>query len=191
MRSYTEREVLMAKEKRFWYECVLQCDIGWYGPDQRRERWPRRGRSEIQPDTMHSVRLTPEHGRNGRGEPFPADYIVTDKPVGRSYTEVVTKGVSRPETAYGNIGGARQRVMRVKESKIKLRLMDPDELTREIRYNAYDYGPPEYRDGKQVKGWVAALFEDNDKDVVLPKDMAKWAQQVAADVGVKKEVPVG
>src|SRR3990167_2360596 len=181
----------MAKEKRFWYECILQCDLGWYGPDGRRERWQKKGKALIQPMTMHIVRLRPEHGMNGRGEPFPADYVVTDKPFGRSYTGAgVTKMVSRPATAYGNIGGLKPRVMREKQNKVKFRLLDTDELTSEIRRNAYDYGPPEIRDGKQVSGWAAVLFEAGDTEVQLPDEVAKMARAVATDVDAQKAVPV-
>jgi len=181
----------MAKEKRFWYECILQCDLGYYAPDGRRERWVKKGRAMIQPTTMHIVRLLPEHGLNGRGEPFPADYIVTDKPLGRSYVEAgVTKAVSRPATAFGNIGGLKPRVMREKVNKVKFRLLDTDEITSEVRRQAWDYGLPVMRDGKQVEGWAASIFEANDKDVELPAEEALNARAVATDVAVEAAIEV-
>jgi hypothetical protein len=150
----------------------------------------------------------PAHGRNARGRvAYEADVIVTDYPVGKSYVDNVQKLVSRPASAYGNIGGLKPRVMRMKSNKIKLRLLEAGEITRDVMDRAWDEGLPQWRfldkdeviqwqlegrpiqtdpeTGKpreQMSGWAAVLFEDNDKTVELPKEMAQWAQAVTPGV---------
>ena len=181
----------MAKEKRYFYECVLACDLGYWGPEHRRENWERKGKAMVQTFAMHNVHMLPEHGMTGRGVPFPADYLVVDQPLGKSYTEVVTKSVSRPATAYGNIGGLKPRIMRPKQSKVKFRQLDANEITAEIRRDAYDYGLPQFNaKGKQISGWDASLFKDNDGDVRLGPEEALNAAAVATDVPVTAEVAV-
>lgn len=195
----------MAADKRFYYECVYPCEIGFYGPNKRRETWRTKGRSEVQGFCLHNRRLMPAHGRTVRGRvAHEADIIVTDYPVGKSYVETVQKMVSRPASAYGNIGGLKPRVMRMKSNKIKLSLIDANDVTRDIMERAWDEGLPQWRyldkeeiiqwqieqrplqldpdNGKareQMSGWAAVLFEDNDKSVELPKEMAQWAQAVS------------
>ena len=110
-------------KRRLYYEVVHEVDLAWYAPDQRVERWPRRGQRDVQPmSVMHSMRLGPSPGYTARGNALPPHYIVTDRPVGNTYTEEVMKVVSRP------IQDSAQRTMRPKYSKIKLRLLDKDEI---------------------------------------------------------------
>ena len=146
----------MAKEKRYWYECIYETDLGYWAPDQRRERWVQKGRSLIQPmRVLHSVRLYPSRGVNSRGEPLPPDYACFLQPLAKQYTEEVTKRVSRPN--YTVTGRRAGRVMRPKTSKVKFRQLDSDELTDYVRRNAYFFDE-----------WHESLFIDADKDVYLP-----------------------
>jgi len=101
---------------------------------------------------LHSKRLSPSRGFTARGEEIPPDYIVTDKPLGRTYTEEVTKMVSRPKDQMGT----KERVMRPKTSKIKFVLLDPEDVTQEIKRSAYDFN------------WAPALFKDATEDVIPP-----------------------
>ena len=167
----------MAKERRYYYECVYQCDVGHIGQDQRRERFIRRGRSEIAKPTMHSVRVYPSRGVNARGEEIPADYIVTDQPIGKNYTEEVEKKVSRPDFEHP---GVRNRLMRAKVSKVKFVLRDAADVPEECRRKAYDYGRPQFGEDEkgnrvQIAGWHASLFETHVEDVVLPAESAAMA----------------
>ena len=157
----------MAKAKRFWYEVVFQLDLGHWAPDQRPERWTYKGRVLVQPQrTKHSLRLFPSRGYNGRGEPFPPDYFVTDRPIGKSYTEEVNKMVSRSENI-GLQGQYGKRSMRLKTSKIKARLLDADEVTESVRRAAYDLE------------WTDDLFENAVADVHLPAETARMAKEGA------------
>jgi len=149
----------MAKPKRYYYECVLQCDLPYVAPDQRRERWPK---NNIAPMCIHSKRLVPSDGYTT------PDFIVTDKPVARQYTEEVVKAVSRPDFEHP---GARRRIMREKVSKIKLRLLDSDEVGETVRRTAIDLP------------WADALFTEATQDVILSPEMQRLAAQGAAQIG--------
>ena len=161
----------MAKTRRFYYECVLETDLGFWAPDQRKEHWVQKGKNVIQPmKALHYIRVAPSNGMNIRGEPFPPDYIVTDRPLGRQYTEEIEKRVSRPsfDSSTGRRNG---RYWRKKVSKIKFRLLDADEIDPEVRRKAIDLP------------WVDALFEDIVKDVILPKDVAILDKSLPEAIG--------
>jgi hypothetical protein len=153
----------MAKQTRFVYECLFQSDMGFFGPDQRRERWLQKGRTLIQPQRVqHIVRCFPSSakGLTSRGDPIPADYIITPKPLGRSYTEEVKKMVSRSLHDGTNPGMFGKRTMREKVNKVKFRLVPPDEVTESMVRYAFDYGDD----------WDPQLFKDSVTDVnIFPK----------------------
>lgn len=156
----------MAKQKRYFYECVMTCDLPFMGPDQRRERWKQNGRIQEQPQkVLHVLRVHPSPGFTARGDRRPADYIVTDRPIGRSYTEEVVKNVSRSLHDGTDAKQALKRGARPKVSKIKFKLLDPEDVTDYVRMNAFDF----------EDRWGPALFDDGDKDVVLPKEAAAFA----------------
>jgi hypothetical protein len=144
--------------KRFYYEVVLQVDLGFWAPDQRKERWEQKGASMIQPTkTLHSKRLYPSRGFDMRGNPLPPDVVVTDRPVAKNYTEETVKRVSRPR--FDPMTGRRQgRYFRKKVSPQKLRLMEGDEIDNELRRRAVDLP------------WTDALYDNSKGDVVLPED---------------------
>jgi hypothetical protein len=156
-------EVEMAKQTRYVYECLYQTDLGWFGPDQRRERWIQKGRTLIQPQRVqHIIRCFPskDRGLTSRGDPIPADYIITPRPLGKSYTEEVKKMVSRSLHDGTNPGMFGKRVMREKVNKVKFRLVPPDEVTESMVRYAFDYGDD----------WDPELFKDRTDDVnIQPK----------------------
>lgn len=152
----------MAKAKRFWYECVLQCDLGFLAPDQRRERWTQRGKVEVQPPrTLHSVRLYPSKGYDKNGNYIPGDVAVFDQPLARRYTEEIEISVSRPLIDAEHPGG-HTRYMRPKVTKVKFVLLDPEDVTESVKRRAYDYGPD----------WHPSLFAEGPVEINLPRDVA-------------------
>jgi len=128
-------------------------------PDQRRERWPK---NNIAPLCVHVKRVYPTDGYK------PPDYIVTNQPIARQYTEEVVKAVSRPDFEHP---GARKRIMREKVSKVKFRLLDSDEIGDRIKEVAHDFP------------WADALFTEMTQDVTLSPEMARMAAQGAAMLG--------
>lgn len=171
--------------KRYYYECVRQCDIGWRGPDPRRERWSTRGGMLVQPpDVMHSKRLYPSVASAGRAglsvglnDVRPeADIIVTDKPVAKNYTQTVTKKVSRPR--FDPTTGRRHgRYFRRKTNPPKLRILEPDEIDNDVRRNAIDLP------------WDVSLFTDATGDVILPQDVAIKDSAPRVSTGYEGEDP--
>jgi len=168
----------MAKQKKYYYECVYPCDVPWYGPDQRRERWVQKGKMLVQPPrVLHSVRCFPSRGYNARGEKLLGDYIATNRPIGKAFTEEVTKSVSRVDWNARLRDGGSPRKMVEKSSKVKFVLLEPDEVTDAVRRVAYDF----------EDDWGAALFNDADTDVVLPAEAAEMARQGARELNVKEK----
>jgi hypothetical protein len=69
----------MAKERRYFYECVVPCQMGYMAPDQRRENWPEDG---VAPMSLHERSFYPAGPGKKR-----ADYLVTTSPIAKRYTE--------------------------------------------------------------------------------------------------------
>ena len=169
----------MAKTRRYYYECVAECDLGFWGPDQRKERWIQKGRQLIQPARVqHSIRLSPSRGIRPNGDQIPPDYIVTDRPLGKQYTEEITKKVSRP--SFDPVTGRRNgRYFRKKVSAIKFRLMDIDEVDSDIKKHAFDME------------WQEVIYETHSEDVTLPKDQAVIDKADPEAIGEEKDVANG
>jgi len=134
-------------------DCGYFCELGYWGPDQRKERWKKQGKMLVQPaKVLHSLRV---HGLDPDGSEDHTDYIVTDRPIGKPYTEEVKKQVSRPyhdpET-----GRRHGRKYRNKMSKIKFRLLEPDEVDSDIKKRALDMP------------WTDNLFDEGGSKVDLP-----------------------
>lgn len=157
----------MAKAKRYFYKCVYPCDVGYWGPDQRKERWGKQGQP---PKVLHSVRVLPSRGYDSRGRERPGDYIVTDKPLAKHFTQETVKKVSRPSWD-PQTGRRNGRVYRKKVTKVKFELLDADEIDREIREAAYD------------KPWCESLFEEAPEKVDLPADVAIMDKSVPLGEG--------
>lgn len=138
---------------RYFYECIARgicpwVDVGYKGPDQRRDRWPRKGRNRVQPThVLHVIRCHSNILQKTGEQIKPPDYIVTNKPLAKRYTDTVTYGVSRMDDP---AHGKKNRVIRNKTSEPKFRLLSADEITDFVRANAYDYGDD----------WDAHMFEE-------------------------------
>ena len=111
------------KDKRFYYECVMQCQIGYMALDHRRERWVN-GQAQL---CLHERTFTPDNPFDKRK---PAMILALDKPIAPRYTEEIPTMVRRKNL--------RTNEWEEKEthSKIKFRLLDPDEVTSDIRERA-------------------------------------------------------
>jgi hypothetical protein len=111
------------KDKRYYYECVMQCQMGYLAPDHRKERWvngqPLQVLSEITflPDDIYDKRK-------------PAMILAVDLPLAERYTEEIPKVVRRKNLRSG------EWEEKETHSKIKFRLMDPDEITADMRARA-------------------------------------------------------
>lgn len=143
---------------KFYYECVLQVDMTYMAP------WGKGGSHAEKDDedapmlVRHSLRVCPSRGQNARGVPFPPDYIVTDKPLAKHFTDQIVKKVSRP--AFDPYTGRKlpQRAYRKKITKIKFVLVPPDELMQSIIDNAIK------------KAWTPEMFQEVSTKVDLPID---------------------
>jgi hypothetical protein len=166
----------MAKSRRYYYECISPCQLGWWGPDQRKERWIRRGSSLVQPThVQHLVNVYPSKGITPRGEPIPPDYVVTDQPLGKQYTQEIVKKVLRPH--FDQLTGRRNgRSWRKKISTVKFRLLDMDEVDGDIKRRAKDYP------------WQETLFEDKLEAVTLPGRAAALDKKLDEEEMEKEEV---
>lgn len=69
---------LMAKDKRYYYQCVATCQMGYMAPDQRRENWPEDGVPSM---ALHERSFYP----SGPGKKRP-DYLCTSEPIAKRYT---------------------------------------------------------------------------------------------------------
>jgi hypothetical protein len=141
--------------RRFYYECLRRTDLGYWGPQRRREREGKGMPTKVQ----HIAVVLPSRGMNTRGEELPPDYIVTDKPLGKQYIEQMTKKVSRP--SFDSESGRRNgRYYRRKLITPKFRLLDPDEVDWDIKKRAIDMD------------WQEVLFQTVTNQVDLPRDVA-------------------
>ena len=144
-----------SRDGGYYYETLLRCDLLHTAPAKREDQKSRDGFGRtVTPMIAHPIRVQPSRGFNGRGELFPPDYIVTERPLARSYTEVIQKKVSRPDPA--NPLDKRLRKMVAKSTKIKFRLLEDWEITGEVRRSAWR------------KDLVPMMFDDTSADVYLP-----------------------
>ena len=185
--------------KQFFYECVYPCDVGFATTSRRREDWMTDSGMELPTYAIHPIRVQPVHGMRPNRRPFSADYIRTDKPLGKAYTEEVIKNVSRPTSAYG---GAR--VMRQKINKIKFREVDQRDIPADAKL--FKNRSPVFRTmnedellhfqtmgwevpkSKQIQtdGWAAAMFDDGTDDVHLPEATERMWRQGASSLSQLK-----
>jgi hypothetical protein len=108
------------KDTRFYYECVMSCQMGYLAPDHRKERFVNNQPLQV----LHEVTFVPDDPYDKRK---PAMVLSLDFPLAERYVEEVPKVVRRKNL--------RTNEWEEKEthSKIKFRLMDADEITGEIR----------------------------------------------------------
>jgi hypothetical protein len=108
------------KDTRFYYECVMRCQMGFMALDHRKERFIN-GQPQM---VLHETTFYPEDPYDKRK---PAMILALDFPLAERYVEEVPKMVRRKNL--------RTNEWEEKEthSKIKFRLMDKDEITNETR----------------------------------------------------------
>lgn len=170
----------MAK-KSYYYEVITDFEIPIMARLSKQQR-ARFGEDEDPPLEMLHVfhaeaAVKPDGMRRTRGMNLRrnGDIIKTDRPVGKSYTEIVRKLVSRPIISAVDGGRTLKRVMRPTVSKVKLRLLEPDEITSYVVENAICAGELG-KDGRPMFGkgsrWGDALFVDSTADVTLPPETA-------------------
>jgi hypothetical protein len=160
----------MAKERRFYYACIRECDVGYIGYDQRKERDdPRKGSRQC----LHSIRCYPAPDTpNARGFRRPPTYIVTDRPLGRHYMEQTVRKVSRPN--FDPITGRKNgRIYRKKVSFPKFELVPNEDVDREIKNTAWD------------RQWVEDMFKEPPSVIDLP------APEIGPDVAPDEEFIAG
>lgn len=111
------------KDKRFYYECVMQCQIGYMSLDTRKERWV-----NDQPQLcLHERTFYPDDPFNPKK---PAMILALDRPIARRYTEEVTRIVPRKNLRTGEYED------KPTHSKIKFVLIEPEDLTADMRQRA-------------------------------------------------------
>lgn len=69
----------MAKERRYYYECVTTCQMGYMGASMRVEE---RGEDGVPPIVLHERSFYPK----GLGKKH-SDYLCTVSPISKRYTE--------------------------------------------------------------------------------------------------------
>jgi hypothetical protein len=110
----------MAKHKLYYYECVLECDVGYIAPDHRKERWPE---GTMQPPMIvHSWRFKAAKNPQGTG-----DVLIVDRPLASMYTDEVSKTVKRKNMRTGEYSDVPT------HSKIKFRLLETEEIGDMVR----------------------------------------------------------
>jgi hypothetical protein len=117
---------MMAKEPRrklYYYEALMQVDMGYIAPDQRRERWKNR---VVPTSCMHSYRFLPVDP-NIPITKQRRSWLVTDRPLGDQYTEETHKIVDRYDWR------SQKRIRAEHKSKVKFRLLDEGEVSGHIK----------------------------------------------------------
>ena len=129
--------------EEYWYEAVIQVDMGFLGRDGRLER---RARNAIEGEIIQKwYRFYPVDPERKLDNQLDC-WLLTDRPLAPSYTELT---VGRPRRAQGGVArqmndpnapevGSGQRATVRMRSKVKFRLLDParGEVSDHIRRNA-------------------------------------------------------
>lgn len=112
----------MAKDKRYYYECVTQCQMGYMAPSTRIED---RGEDGVPPMVLHERTFYPA----GPGKRRP-DYLATTQPISRRYTEELPRNFMKKDL----------RTNEMKEVKahtvVKFVLLDPSDIGDYVREHA-------------------------------------------------------
>jgi hypothetical protein len=111
----------MAKDKRYYYACVTQCQMGFMAPDQRRENW---GEDGVPAMVLHERSFMPQMGKRQ------ADILCTAEPISRRYTEEQPREFTKVNLRTGD----RQKVNT--PTIVKFVLMDPEEIDGQVRRTA-------------------------------------------------------
>ncbi len=111
------------KDKRLYYECVMQCQMGYMALDHRKERFVG-GQPQM---VLHEITFYPDDPYDKRK---PAMVLAVDVPLAERYTAEVPKMVRRKNL--------RTNEWEEKEthSKIKFVRLDQEDITQDIRERA-------------------------------------------------------
>jgi hypothetical protein len=112
----------MAKERRYYYECLATCQMGYMASDHRRERWADDGTPAI---CLHERTFYPA----GLGKKR-ADYLVTDEPISKRYTDPVMRTFKKMDLR------TREIITVNAPMTVKFRLLDQEEVGDYIREHA-------------------------------------------------------
>ena len=119
----------MSKRKRYYYECVHEVELHFMGPDHRRERW-----TGLTPPTVrHPIRFNPHEPLSNR----PADVLMSDRPLAKHLLEPIKKKVRRKNLRTGEYE------MKETETRVKFELLDPEDVTDDVRRRAKELQMPE------------------------------------------------
>ena len=121
----------MEEQKLYFYECVMQCDLLYWAPNHMSppERMFGFGDENL---IQHPMRF---YQRSADGL-VPPDVLCVETPIAWFFLEVREKMVSRP--VFNEDGSQRkgERVLKPKLTKIKFRLLPPEEITEEVKGRA-------------------------------------------------------
>ena len=119
----------MSKKRKLYYECVHQVDMNYLAPDHRKERW-----DGLQaPIIEHGIRFHPEDPLAEK----PPDILVTERPLARHLTTEITRNVRRKNLRTGEYE------MKPATTKVKFELLDPEDITDDVRRRARELNLPE------------------------------------------------
>jgi len=108
------------KEKWLYYECVYPCEVGFMGPDQRKER---QVPGQMPRNCLHTITLIPSDPYNPKKLP---DILAVKRPLAPSYVSEVEKIVNRKNLRTG------LREDHPKKSKIKFALLEGSDVTDSV-----------------------------------------------------------
>ncbi len=121
----------MEEQKLYFYECVMQCDLLYWAPNHMSppERMFGFGDENL---IQHPMRF---YQRSADGL-VPPDVLCVETPIAWFFTEAREKMVSRP--LFNEDGSQRkgEREMKPKMTKVKFKLLAPEEVTEEVKKRA-------------------------------------------------------
>jgi hypothetical protein len=112
----------MAKDRRYYYECVVTCQMGYMAPSARREEWPEDG---VPPMVLHERSFYPA----GLGKKRP-DYLCTSSPIAKRYTEAQPRKFFKKDLRTNEMREINT------PTTVKFVLLDPDEIGDYVRDKA-------------------------------------------------------
>jgi hypothetical protein len=108
----------MAKEKRYYYECVTNCQMGYIAPSGRREEF---GEDGVPTMVLHERDFQRSEGRRK------ADYLCTTSPLSRRYTEEIPRNFPKKNLRTGEIINVEAHTI------VKFVLLDPEDVGDYVR----------------------------------------------------------
>ena len=135
----------MAKQKFYYYECILMVDVIYEGPVHRADQ-----RTNVYANEMM------EHSRRFKTGDIPKkkgpDFLVTTRPIAAHFTDEIEKTISRPDPTIGQ-----PRHIRKTYTKIKF-VLRPYRVATEVPANC-EIVPLTLRECDCAGGEVKGKFE--------------------------------